>query len=472
MTPRNVEVVGASTLLQNIMTSWESLFNTGGLIAKGYARAHGKPFAVPQQDKYLLVVSSPEQIHELVAEATRKNSRISSQVLGVDLFEPEYTLSAERGESKTHIASNHLKHKITSHLPYAFPEMQQTVQNAFLNEMKGDKITDGWEKVTLYYVANRIAGRMNNVLIFGDELASSTGFYESCMRFITDATILLGILRHIPRIFYRPVSWVVMNYSGARAKFESLVASEIIKRRSESLTEKEKHKDCLQWIMDYSGDAPVDYIARQMLSMTLGGAHQQPMYAAFLLYNLCLHPEYTEKLRAEIRATKEIQFRDLQSGTPYLDSFLREVARLNPLTHVALPRKVMSEFTFLDGTHVPKDNWICVPHEPLMRLSDVYAVPQEFNGFRFVNEDSSGIRSKNRFWDMSREFPFWGNPKTGCPARYYVSMNMKMIAIHLLDNYDFKLFENNAPPKLSYHVLDMPHPKLKALVRRREHIEV
>ncbi|KAI9650538.1 hypothetical protein NHQ30_000554 [Ciborinia camelliae] len=420
------------------MTSWESLFNTGGLIAKGYACAHGKPFAVPQQDKFLLVVSSPEQIQELVAEATRKNSRISSQVLGVDataeliweqLFEPEYTLSAYKGESKSHIASNHLKHKIISHLPYIFPEMQRTVEDAFLNEMKGVKMTNGWEKVTLYYVANRIAGRMNNVLIFGDDLgefafswaieiltlaASNAGFYESCMRFITDATILLGILRHIPRVFYRPVSWVIMNYSGARTKFQALVASEVAKRRSESPMEREKRqKDCLQWIMDYSGNAPVDYIARQMLSMTLGGAHQQPMYAAFLLYNLCLYPEYTEKLRAEIRAIKEMQFRDLQSGTPYLDSFLREVARLNPLTHVALPRKVMSNFTFLDGTYVPKDNWICVPHEPLMKLPEVYSKPHEFDGFRFVDEGSCGTRSTTRFWDMSREFPFWGNPKTG-----------------------------------------------------------
>ncbi|QSZ36719.1 hypothetical protein DSL72_006602 [Monilinia vaccinii-corymbosi] len=466
----------ASTLFRNIMTSWESLFNTGGLVARGYARAHGKPFAVPQQDKYLLVVSSPEQIHELVAEATRKNSRISSQVLGVDasiLFPTDKRL----GESESHIASNHLKHKITSHLPYAFPGMQRTVEDAFLNEMKGVEMADGWEKVTLYYVANRIAGRMNNVLIFGEDLgkfvfsrvmemltpaASSAGFYESCMRFITDATILLGILRHIPRIFY----------SGARKKFEALVATEVVKRRLESPLEREKHqKDCLQWIMDYSGDVAVDYIARQMLSMTLGGAHQQPMYAAFLLYSMCRYPEYTEKLRAEIQATEEIKFRDLQTGTPYLNSFLREVARLNPLTHIALPRKVMSEFTFLDGTHVPKGNWICVPHEPLMTLPEVYSKPHEFDGFRFVKEESAGARSTNQFWDMNREFPFWGNPKTGCPARYYVSLNMKMIAIHLLENYDFKLFENNAPRKLSYHVLDMPHPKLKALIKKRKHAE-
>ena len=73
----------------------------------------------------------------------------------------------------------------------------------------------------------------------------------------------------------------------------------------------------------------------------------------------------------------------------------------------------MSEFTFVDGTQIPKDNWICLPHAAMMSLPEVYSKPKDFNGFRFVKEDGQGAKSTRRFWDMSREFPFWGNPKTG-----------------------------------------------------------
>jgi hypothetical protein len=78
---------------------------------------------------------------------------------------------------------------------------------------------------------------------------------------------------------------------------------------------------------------------------------------------------------------------------------------------LALPRKVMSGFTFDDGTHVPKDNWICVPQTPQMTLPEIITDPETFDGFRFVNKDEN--TSNSRFSDMGREFPFWGNPKTG-----------------------------------------------------------
>jgi cytochrome P450 len=71
----------------------------------------------------------------------------------------------------------------------------------------------------------------------------------------------------------------------------------------------------------------------------------------------------------------------------------------------------MSSFTFVDGTHVPKNNWVCVPHFQLMNLPDTYSNPEAFQGFRFVNEEGTG--STNRFWDMTRSYQFWGNPKTG-----------------------------------------------------------
>lgn len=61
---------------------------------------------------------------------------------------------------------------------------------------------------------------------------------------------------------------------------------------------------------------------------------------------------------------------------------------------------------------------------------------------------------------------------TNCsPARFFVSLNLKMIAINLLENYNLRLVNQRVRPTFSYHVLEMPHPFLSIEVRAREHGE-
>lgn len=166
--------------------------------------------------------------------------------------------------------------------------------------------------------------------------------------------------------------------------------------------------------MDTSGGASPQSIVRQVLAFMLGVAHQPPMVPtislhstktkillltptqliAFVLYNLCRYHEYIQPLRDEVSSLGESPFSNQNHDMPYLDSFLKETARFNPLTDsrtekyqtphseqsslpvlVALPRKAMSPFTFADGTHVPKNNWVCVPHLPLMTDPATYADP-------------------------------------------------------------------------------------------------
>lgn len=70
----------------------------------------------------------------------------------------------------------------------------------------------------------------------------------------------------------------------------------------------------------------------------------------------------------------------------------------------------MKAYTFSDGTHVPADNYICVPQQALMLDPDYYHNPNEFDGFRFVNfEDTSAPESYTRLSHPSHTFPFWGS---------------------------------------------------------------
>ena len=50
----------------------------------------------------------------------------------------------------------------------------------------------------------------------------------------------------------------------------------------------------------------------------------------FCIYNLCKHPEYYDRLKAEGTEYKDTSFGSLNKEMPYLDSFVKETARLSP----------------------------------------------------------------------------------------------------------------------------------------------
>jgi hypothetical protein len=66
------------------------------------------------------------------------------------------------------------------------------------------------------------------------------------------------------------------------------------------------------------------------------------MSLAYIIYNLCLFPEFLEPLRTEIvngiRTNPNDPFKDMH----LLDGFLLETARLNPLDACKLQTKTLS----------------------------------------------------------------------------------------------------------------------------------
>ncbi|KAL9077853.1 MAG: hypothetical protein Q9157_003230 [Trypethelium eluteriae] len=129
------------------------------------------------------------------------------------------------------------------------------------------------------------------------------------------------------------------------------------------------------------------------------------------MYNLCMHPEYLPPLRDELLQSGGVHLNNKNNELPLLDSFLKETGRLNPVTIFGMPRKVLSPFTFSNGTHVPPDNWIVVPQKAQMTDSANYDDAETFHGFRFASQGSEGTRSESRFSHPSWQFPFWGSVK-------------------------------------------------------------
>jgi hypothetical protein len=61
--------------------------------------------------------------------------------------------------------------------------------------------------------------------------------------------------------------------------------------------------------------------------LTLSG----PQTVTYALFDLCLHPEYIEALRAEVDGSAFEDFVRTTKGLPLLDSFIKESSRLSPI---------------------------------------------------------------------------------------------------------------------------------------------
>ncbi|KAL9609612.1 MAG: hypothetical protein Q9167_005636 [Letrouitia subvulpina] len=120
--------------------------------------------------------------------------------------------------------------------------------------------------------------------------------------------------------------------------------------------------------------------------------------------------EYHPKLRAEALEYQHAAFGRLNEEMPYLDSFIKETARLSPgpICTMSAPRTVMVPYTSSEGYHVPAGNWLAVPQLALMRDDRIWPRAAQFEGFRFVDESKGGA-SETRLTHPSYEFPFWGS---------------------------------------------------------------
>jgi cytochrome P450 len=132
------------------------------------------------------------------------------------------------------------------------------------------------------------------------------------------------------------------------------------------------------------------------------------------LYNLAVMPHYIQPLREEVEAviTKEGWSKASLAKMHKVDSFLKETLRHGGLglgaqfcflriswsssLHVApvtLNRKALKDFTFSDGTVIPKNTFLYAAAFAIHRDEENYTNSNVFDGFRFADMGISGGES-------------------------------------------------------------------------------
>jgi cytochrome P450 len=135
-----------------------------------------------------------------------------------------------------------------------------------------------------------------------------------------------------------------------------------------------------------------------------------------------------------------------------------------------MKRKAMKDFTFSDGTLIPKGTFVAVPSYAMHHDENIYADPHEFQGARFEKmrgQLSPGEAARHQMISTNPEYLLFGYGRHACPGRFFAVNELKVILSHVVVHYDVKL--EGEFPQQGWHGPSMvPNRNAAVLFKSRE----
>lgn len=434
------------------------------LIDKAYEKAQGKPFRVSTPANDHLLVSSDDLIRQLIDAPLQQ---LSLHAVAKEILQPKHTMYGfewqdQRGVEGTGFVRA-LRSLLTSNLPHFQPTLETIIRDSFSREL-GKPGADGFAHVQVFPFIKKTVTEVNSFIFFGEELSKNSEFTEAALEFPQAVIFAAEFLRVTPELL-RPLvaAMTTGRHRAARTLFRHL--EPVVKRRmaaragrsdlGRAAAETSTCRDCMQWLIDTSPRKDPWSSARmvgEIMAVWFGSVHQLAMTTAYAIQDLCIHDEYVEPLRAELSRHSDLRQVD---KLPLLDSFVKESIRCNNSDAVTGRRKALGPYVFRDGSRLSEGDWVCVPQRAMMRDGSRYSHADTFDGFRFARAndalrrgarpDEVPDRSPSSLTDATIEWPIWGFGNTACPGRFYASVVLKLILVHILNEWECTMPDPAAP---------------------------
>ena len=277
-----------------------------------------------------------------------------------------------------------------------------------------------------------------------------------------------------------PTTWKGHHYI-RRAK--KLLVPEIIDRQNAVRNYKPQDDDnLLSWMIEIANEKESDpkSLAHLEVVLSLASIHTSQMNAVHCLYDMVARPEYIQPLREEIKRVEEEDGGWMEWRKPsftklrILDSFMRESQRWNPPTLLSMHRVMLREHELFDGTILPKGAHISMAVNAIQNDPDVTPEPKKFDGLRYYKlRQNQGEGHLHQFSTTQERVLNFGHGTNSCPGRFFASLEIKIILVRLIMDYDWVLPEGHSRPQnLHAHEFIFPNPEVKILVRKRSTIDL
>jgi len=232
--------------------------------------------------------------------------------------------------------------------------------------------------------------------------------------------------------------------------------------------------DMLQWLIDEAEgkERTPEYLALRMLFINFAAIHTTSNTLTQALYHLASKPHHIGPMREEVEAiVKEDGWSKIAMTKMHkVDSFLKETSRYNGINVISVERLALRDYTFADGTFIPKDTLLCAASRATHFDEANYKDPAVFDGFRYANvREQHGEGVKHQMVSTSPEFLTFGHGRHACPGRFFAVNELKTMLAHIVTNYDLKMeTEGVRPTDTYYFAAVVPDQKATVLMRRRQ----
>lgn len=360
--------------------------------------------------------------------------------------------------------------------------------------------TDAWVTIKPYHSILRLVARISARIFVGypmcrneEWLEVSTEFTENGMSLVLEEDqirqltsslvfVSLVVLKLFPPWTHHFLSWILpTTWRGHRyiRNAKKLLVPEIRRRRAVAVKKGFVENDnLLSWMMEIATENEGDpaSLAHLEVVMSLASIHTSQMNAVHCLYDLITRPEFVEDIREEIRQViQEDGGWDSWQKTSFtklrkLDSFMRESQRFNPPTLLSMHRVMLQSHQLSDGTLLPKGAHISMAVNAIQNDPAVTPEPDTFDGLRYYKlRQNDGESHLHQFATTQENVLNFGHGAKACPGRFFASLEIKIILVRLIMDYDWKFLEGQSrPANLRAHEFIFPNPHAEIYVRARK----
>lgn len=253
-------------------------------------------------------------------------------------------------------------------------------------------------------------------------------------------------------LFSIPLSLPWTKFSRALESRKQLLTEleKIIQKRKESEYLGNDALGILMGAEDEEGNKlRVEELKDQLLNLLFAGHETLTSSLSSFCLLMAQHPDIFQKAKAEqeqVLGNQKITFDNLQQLT-YLDQVLKEVLRLVPPVGGAF-REVIADCEF-QGYKIPKGWKVLYQINQTHQQETVYPEPKTYRPERF-NPDLANNPNKTYNY-----VPFGGGMRE-CIGKEFARLEMKILAVHLLRQYQWELLPDQ---NTDLRMIPVPCPK-------------
>ncbi|KAK5313775.1 hypothetical protein LTR93_010772 [Exophiala xenobiotica] len=434
---------------------------SNSFLRENYRRFKDQIFRVVSDEPYIVI--PPKYIDEVKFLLNDTDAIVE----GIDeMNAAKYSTIYADNQERNHI----IKSQLATHLGKVVPDVADELEYAFGIELPPAKECTN---ITLYPTIMRIVARLASRVFVGPELCRnedwlrlSTAYTETSFNSIKAIKKYPSWLRPLMAYFTPEVMEVRKMIRDAQSILEPVIRT---RKEQKSIPGYQAPNDMIQWVYDNMSPKQAAnplFQGHEQLIMAFTAFHTTTSALVHTLYDLVARPEYIEPLRDEMRHVLSendgLLTNNSMEQLKKLDSFMKESQRFNPVDYAVVRRYTTHDMKLADGTLVPARTYVRFATTAMHFDPENVPDPEKFDGFRFskIRESCGGQGGRHQFASAAKTSMNFGYGKHACPGRFFATMEIKMILVALLLQYDISIVgeEGKRYSNLEHETIVRPDP--------------